>query len=150
MTTATLDAATLHSVGEYLYDLIETNQAELGLAGVYYGDQERLPSTPSVCIETAKTTRELVAIPRRVDTMFEVYVIIYHNPVADTTSVRRDVEELTDAVEALIHTKPSLGDLVIHAFVTTVEHGYVTKNERVVRASRLLVSCQSKQNLPGF
>jgi hypothetical protein len=146
----TLDTTRLSDVGEYLFDLLETNAAELGLGAVYYGDQERLPVTPAACIETGRTTKELVAIPRRVDTEFEAFIILYHNPVQDVSATRREVERLAEAVEDLVHTKPTLDGLVIHAFVSILEHGYVTKGGTVVRASRLLVTSKSKQNLPGF
>lgn len=140
----------LQAVGEYLFNLLEEHQVELSLAAVYYSDQERIPVTPVVCVETGSKKQELIAAPRRTDTFYTVYLLVYHNAVQDAATTRREVEARAEAIETLVHTKPNLEGLVIHAYVTSLEHGYVTKGGSIFRASRLTVECQSKLTLPPF
>lgn len=52
--------SSLHEIGSYLYELLDLHQIELGLAAVYYGDQERIPVTPVACVETGTDRKSVV------------------------------------------------------------------------------------------
>jgi hypothetical protein len=135
-------------VGEYVFNLIEANESSLGLAKTYYGDQEKVPVTPVAIVETGDKLRELNGVPRRTKVTMTLYLMIYHSKVQDTQISRREVEALAEAVELLLHADRTLGGLVIHCMVTTIEPGYATRDRTMLRASRLTFEATSQIMLP--
>jgi hypothetical protein len=138
----------LTDVGVFLATLLTENIGALGIKAVFYGDQVKLPSTPVVCVEPDGKSRILSSTTRRTDIELRVFVIVYHSAVKSPQSNRYDSDLLAESIEELIHTKRTMGGLVIHSMVTAIESGYSTKETSLVRASRLTVEARSKTQLP--
>ena len=49
---------------EYIETLLSDNADALGIEAVYYGDQDRLPVTPAVCVEPDNKARNLKGAQR--------------------------------------------------------------------------------------
>lgn len=142
-------ATTIPEVAEALFDKLEANKVVLGIQAVYYGDQNRLPVTPAVCIEPDAKTNTLKSAFRMVSLDFKVYILIYHSQVTSPQDNRRNADALAEAVETLIHADKDLGGRVIHCMIDEIASGYVTKGNSLVRASRLTFSALSQNQLPG-
>lgn len=140
----------LVAVCDYLYDLISRYKSEYGIFEVYYGDQERLPGSPIVCVESDAKPRELKGAQRQTRVDFRVYILVYVIRIDQSIQTsRREADTLTEQIETLIHQKPTLDGLVIHGMCTGIESGYVDRNGTKVRASRLTYEAQSQKILPG-
>jgi hypothetical protein len=141
--------ASLAQVSEALFTKFETNKASLGIEAVYYGDQNRLPVTPALCVEPDAKQNTLKSALRVIAIEFKVYILIYHSSVTSPQDNRRAADALAEATETLIHADRTLGGLVTHCMVDEVASGYVTKNNSLMRASRLSFSAISQNQLPG-
>lgn len=139
----------LTPVCDYLLTLIETNMVSLGVKAVFYGDQERLPVTPTVCIEPDQSENELKAARRFVGTTIRVYILIYHSKISSVETNRRGSDLMAEAIADLIHTEPTLAGLVIHGFVKNISSGYVNRERTVVRTSRITYEALSQAQLPS-
>lgn len=125
----------------------------LQIQDVYYGDQERLPRTPAVCVEPGEKVRELNGAPRRTLITFTNYIIVYHNPVKNATVIREEDDQRAEAIERFIHADPyfadgSGNDQVIDSLVTSIESGYQMRANTLFRASRLTVEARNQEQLP--
>lgn len=142
----------LSVVSERLFEKLEQNKDDLGLYTVLYGDQERLPGYPAVCVEPDNKDRDLNGNPRRTLVTLRVFIILYHGAIDSPQVNRRVADQKAEAVEAMIHEDPALTvnneDLVIHGMVTRMESGYVRKENTLVRASRLTYEANSQVHLP--
>jgi hypothetical protein len=136
-------------VCDYLMDLFEQNTAELGLAALYYGDQQKIPLTPALCLEPDEKPRELKGAQRMTRVSFRIHMILYYSHVGSIQDNRRQADKLADAIETLVHTKPTLDGLVIHGMCTDTVSGYVTKDRSMIRASRVTYEALSQKLLPG-
>lgn len=139
----------LRVVCDYMYDLIDKNASALGIEALYYGDQDKLPATPAVCIEPDEKPRELKGAQRMTLVRFRVYVLIYYGVIGTPQDNRRNADELAESIETLIHSKPRFDGLLIHGMCTSIESGYVTRDRSLLRASRILFEGESQQLLPG-
>ena len=139
----------LVDVTDYLKDLMEAHKADLGLEDVWYGDQNKLPRTPCVCIEPGSKTRTLTGAQRNTEPTFEVYLIFYFGKIQDEQVNRRDCDLLAEAAEALIHAQRTFGDTVVHSMVTSIESGYSQKDSTIVMSSRMTVTAYSRKLLPS-
>lgn len=131
-----------------IFDLIEANKITLGFQDVFYGDQERIPRHPAVCVESGDKAQELNGAPRRTAVTLECILLVYHSKVQQTQTSRRELELLNEAVELLIHQNRTMDDTVIHCMVTQIEPGYMSKNGTMMRASRITIVGNSQVMLP--
>jgi hypothetical protein len=136
-------------LADYVVTLLTTNKTVLGLQDVYYGDQDLLPRSPAVCVEPNSKKQELNGAPRRVRIELSVYVIIYVGAIATNQANRHASDELSEAVEAVLHADSQCGDRVIHSMVTENASGWSTKGGTPIRASRLNFEALSQAQLPN-
>lgn len=139
----------LSVVSQALVDKIRTNQAGLGINAVYYGDQDKIPTTPIACVEPDAKTNTLKSAQRMILIDFTAYILLYHSSVVSPQVNRSESDELAEAVETLIHADRTLGELLIHCMITNVASGYANKAGSLVRASRLTFNGQSQALLPS-
>lgn len=140
--------------------LYETNKETLGLEDVFYGDQERIPRVPALCVETGEKNRELNGAPRRTLVTLTFYLIVYHELVGNenvTRDTREKVDKLAESIETLFHQDgqmkdsvkdPDFPDQVIDSMVVLMEHGYQQKKNSLYRATRLTIQATSQVQLP--
>lgn len=145
----------LSEVCTYVFNKLDAsaNKIAIGYLAVFYGDQDKLPTTPMICIEPDRKVRTLNGVPRRTLVEFRVHVILYHSGVTSPQTNRRDADEMAEEIEALLHADPRLGasagtQLAVNSLVTSIESGYVTKAGSLVRASRLTFDVTSQAQLP--
>lgn len=139
----------------YIENLLITNATSLGLQAVHYGDQRIIAAVPAVCIEPAKTKREVAGIPYQTDNTIELTLIVYHTSLQGVELVQKAADEVTEAIEDLINAD-ALGDVyggtllggqVHHAHFTSTEYGYRVLADEMMRANRMVLTCRSKTKL---
>lgn len=141
------------TITDYIVDKLKDNYEDLGLNqrdDVYYGDQDKLPRSPAICIDTGRKQRQLagVAVARRTENTFLIYIIVYHGEVRNSQVNRRDADVLAEQVETLLHQDPTFGGLVIHGFVKEIVSGYSRKANSTYRSARLAWEGQTKLMIP--
>lgn len=102
---------------------------------LYYGDQERIPRVPSVCVEPGTKTRELEGVPQTTRNTFVVYVLVYMAG-PELMAVRKQCDEIGEAIETVLHQdlqllnglpESSANETVIHGFVQSFESSYALR-----------------------
>lgn len=146
MTTPT---DSLYVVTEALYNLLDLNRITLGLEAVYYGDMRKIPKHPAATVYPNEKARELVGAPRKIRNTLEVFVQVFATKVEGSIQDnQREADQMSEAVEALIHQDPTLDGLVTHCMVVRNEAGYLTRDNSRYRGNRLTVQAQSTTLLP--
>lgn len=133
----------------YLKTMIETNKGTLGVVDVYYGDQNKIPRTPTTCVDTGEKQRQLNGAPRRTENNITIYVVVYHYKVGSSEENQLGADNLAEAHETLIHADPQMGSNAIHSLVTSIEAGFAQRGRDTYRASRLTVEIRSQSQLPA-
>src|SRR6478735_11042624 len=87
----------------YLRDLMVTKQAVLGLHSIYYGDQTKIPFTPTVCAEAGSKERALNGAPRRTMVTMRAYLLVYICKVTSTEATRLEADTLAEDIEDQVH-----------------------------------------------
>lgn len=128
---------------QILQTKLETNKVSLGIGKVFYGDQNLIPSTPIACVEPSQKIQEYKPTNMYRQTL-TAYILLYESTVQSPQANRKSADDLAEAVEALVHADRTLGGKVITAIVSSIESGYSTKQNTLVRASRLLVTATSQ------
>lgn len=142
--TDSLAVATL-----YLFNLIDAQKVTLGLADNFYGDQQKIPRTPTTCVFASQKYREIQGAPRRVQNTLEMYVHLYISKVTDSDLDWKQADTLAEAVEGVIHADPTFGGLGYHSLVTSNEAGYLRRPmNSMFKGNRLMVQLMSKTQLP--
>lgn len=152
-----------HSIPTYttaLKQLVDNNLDTLGVKMTFYGDQERLPTTPIVCAEPGNKSQIYKGggINRQLGVTIISYLLVYSSLVASPQTNRIDSDILAENIEALIHQNRTLknlitsqgsDDLVIECHVSEVQSGYVLKQNSLVRSSRITVEALTQNLLPS-
>jgi hypothetical protein len=126
----------------------------LDIATVYYGDQDRFPATPSVCVEPGDKNRTLQGAPNMTQNDFEMFILVYHNKVQGNQNTRKEVDDLAYSIEQFMHQDLQLTNgnpsdpYMIHGFVATSESGYAFKAGTLYRVVRLTWRGRNKTSLP--
>lgn len=120
---------------------------------VFYGDQNRIPKTPMVCIEPANKVRTLAGVPNMTENEYEVLIIVYGNKVQEMQTTRKQVDHLAFQIEFLIHQDLQLKNggptpNMIHGYVRQSESGYAWKGNTLYRTNRLTWYGKNKTSLP--
>lgn len=134
-------------VTQAVFDLWNTNKLTLGLADVWYGDQELNPRTPSVSVESGTYNRELQGAQNATVNHFIVESTLYVARIGDNQANLKASEQLAEAMMDLIHQDLNLGGLVYYGFVTTITPGVVRKGNSLMRATRITWEGDSKTRL---
>jgi hypothetical protein len=132
----------------YLFAMMQANYTALGLEGLFYGDQAKIPLVPAVCVDSNGKQRTIARTSRGTDVNLTAFIIIYHSLVSDVQVTRREVDTLAEQIEAIVHADPQLGGNVIHSLVSTMQSGYATKSGAMFRSCRLTVTGLSQEQLP--
>lgn len=144
------------TITQYIVDKIKANYASLtgmvnGQVGdandVYYGDQEKFPRTPSICVDPGPLQRTLQGVSFRTDNNFAIYILVYHAKIQDNQLSRKEAQQISEAITTLIHQDPQLGGLVIHSFCPLNESGYVYRQNTMYRTNRITFEPYSKTRL---
>jgi hypothetical protein len=137
-------------IANYIYQklLDPTNMAALGVVGVWYGDQQILPTTPALCVSPGTKKREFQGATFRTLNIIETYVWVYYGKIQDIQQNLHAATAMADAIETLVHSDLRLGGNVISVLCTQSEPGMINKGGVWVMGARLTFESQSKTTLP--
>jgi len=137
-------------IADYILNKIETNKGtfRIPVSVTFYGDQDRLPSTPAVCVEIGDKQRGLEGAPDMTRNELEVFILVYHNKVQNIEDTRRECDQIAFDIEHLLHQDLQLGGLVIQGYCTGHESGYTYKANTLYRSARLTWRGINKTRLP--
>ena len=141
-------------IAEALVAKLEANSTALGLKGVFYGDQNKLPATPIVCVEPDIKDNVAMTPTRNLTVEVLIFLIVYHSAVDSPQANRQASDTLAEAIEDLIHEDPFLlrndaTPRVVQCYIKSIASGYVKKGTGIVRASRLTFHALTKHQLPN-
>jgi hypothetical protein len=136
---------------DVLVQLFEDQAESLGIAegGVFYGDQERIPVSPAVCVEPNVKKSALYGAGRMTEVALQVYVMVYHSELRDVGSNRKDADLLAETITDLLNSQANFYGNAIHCFVSEVQSGYSQKQNTTLRSTRVTFDIQSQERLPN-
>lgn len=138
------------AITQYWLGKIKTDYATLGFnqaEDIFFGDQEKVPRTPSLCLEPGTKTRDIVPPSASTMNSLSVVFILYHSPVKENQQARIELLTFAEALEAYLHQDLQAGGLVTYGYVTSLEPGYVVRGNTLMHAARMTWEGQSKTRL---
>jgi len=143
--------ANLLEFSESIEQLLIAHKDDLDLQEIYFGDQDRIASTPAACIEPMTKDNNISpnAASRILTPILEVVVIVYHSAVQSTQQNVREVIAMAQNIEDLINNQINFGGTVISSYVARLESGFITKAGTPMRATRLSVIAKTRRTLPS-
>jgi hypothetical protein len=110
---------------------------------ILYGDQKRVPVTPTVCVEAGQTVRELAGIPRRTENNLVCNILVYYAKVDTNQETKLASEQCGEQIAYHLDANPTLelngdGGIVIHGWVREIDPGYSYKDGTLYHAVRLV------------
>lgn len=135
------------TVATAMQTLLQANAVALGLQHVYYGDQERIPATPAVCVEPNLIAREISGIGGKgqTDNNITIYVICYLAKIQDDQATRLAADQLSESIMDVLHTSITMSGTVVHGHVSGIEYGYAKRGAgALTRVARIEWSGFSK------
>jgi hypothetical protein len=152
MTTPNPPTSKVSVVAQLVLDRIEANAKALKLNTVLFGDQQRIPTNMTVCVEPDDKRTELEGVPRRGLHTMQVYIIGYVAKV-DSTEGQNALAavQLGEALEDLLNAwewRDMVG-AVIHCYVSNIEPGYRNREGTKWRAVRVTFTAISKTVIGG-
>lgn len=141
----------LSEVCDKLVLVLEGEAENLGIAegGIFYGDQERLPVSPAVCVEPYTKKAEVYGAGRMTEVNFLVYILVYHSEIRDLSTNRRDADRLAEAIADLLNSVANFYEMAIHCFVSESQSGYSQKQNTTLRSTRITFEVKSQERLPN-
>lgn len=126
---------------------LESNATSLGLKGVWYGETKLIPYTPAVSVNVNYKNRELIQTARTTKVTFELEIYIFHSALDAPGVTKRDCDLKSEEVEAVLHTEPTYGGILIHSFVYNTAPGYYQAGAKMLRTSKIRWQGVSKTRL---
>jgi hypothetical protein len=145
----------LEVVGQRIAGLITANKSTLLYDDLWYGDQDKIPTARTICVEPVVVNRTLAGAPDMVENNFSVALMVYIVRIGEVQALRSECNALAEAIEDVLHLHLDLddnvhtpnSDIIIHGFVDENLSGYSVKQGRLIRSSRLSWSGKSKTSL---
>lgn len=128
--------------------LLKDHQEELDIYQLFYGDQNKLPGTPVVCVEPDFKNNDLRAAQRQLQHRLVCQVLVYTSEVTSGEQNRRNADLLSERIESVLHLDPTIGGIAIHSYVESITSGYATKAGTLVKADRIQFAALSQSRLP--
>ena len=143
----------LTEVCNYLVQLIANNPAvpELSdwpISDVFYGDQEEIARSVTVCIDPGPVNQDVVYGSRKAEYTMKHYIMVYIKTVGSTQDNRRICDIVAQYIADLIDANPTLGGNVIQSSVTDITPGYVQRGQSILRSTRITVGSKFTKILP--
>lgn len=135
-----------HQVAQRILQLLQfdmDNANTLGIKQLFYGDQETLGVTPTVCVEAGDTTSPLDGFPNMVLRQHMCAIVVYHGRYEENAVSKLNCEVygalIADYLDSNLQLKDSSGNdpLVIHGWITMNSPGFIDRKSGKYRAVRL-------------
>lgn len=124
-------------ITQKIIDILEANADNLGLAAVYYGDQEDLlPRYPALAVESWPKERKFIGTSQFQIT-FRVGIMVFHGKIQPRPVTVKQTEELARAIELKLLENTRLDGLVIFGYVTKIEPGVAVKKSAMLQSTRI-------------
>jgi hypothetical protein len=131
-------------VTQAVVDLLLANP-QLGWKEVLYGDIDRIPKTPTICVESGAVELDWPPSPSFwTQHNFTVYAMCYFCKVVEQAQLKKEADAFAEAVRDVIHQNKTLNDIVIHGNVTLMEPGIARRGGAKLRTTRLTIRYISK------
>jgi len=120
-----------------LYELVEDAKATLLTEDgqLFYGDQSRVPVTPTLCVESGQTVRVLNGVGGfgRTENAHQCFLILYYAKVDTNQVTKKEAELCAEGIALYLDQFPTLeragdGGIVIHGYVSNIDPGYSIRN----------------------
>lgn len=141
-------------IANRMFEIVDEAKAFLGISDVWFGDQQALPRTPSLCVEPGMKKRTLQGVPNMPLTNIDTIFLLYHSKVdIDQQTTRRDCIKVAEDVELYLHQHcdPLLASngsqLTIQGMITEADPGYSYKSRSTYNAVQMTFTSQVKVNL---
>jgi hypothetical protein len=138
----------LDVVTDAVLDAITAQKVPLALADIWFGEQNKIPRTPAVCVIGDGKSREPAGAPRAVMNTFHVRIDVYVMKVQDVQVSDMEVLTLADNLETVLHADLTFDGLVFGSLVVSNEQGVFNKAGTNYRSARLSLELKSKTQLP--
>lgn len=126
-------------IGQYIIDLLQDKWNDIPLADkddVYYGEQSRYPRTPAIAVVVGAATRTLTQTGMQATIEFPVVILVMHSPIQNIEKTAKENTEQAERVIDILDVDKTLGGLVVHGMVETIEPGQTMRGE-LLAATRL-------------
>lgn len=106
---------------------------------IYWPDQQKIPGTPCICLDSGEYVRTLTGIggKGRTDNTFQVILIVYLCKIQDIQLTEISIEQFSENVMDVLHEDVTLGGVVTHGFVGRIEPGYANRSNTLYRTARI-------------
>lgn len=136
----------LATVNQAVIDVLKAD-LDLDLKSVFYGDQGAITHTPSATVEINTAERSYNQTGMQTNRVIQVAILVYHGILADVQTLKKELDEYTQAVEDVLHKDNTLGGLVISGIVISVEPGTVAAGNVQFYAHRLIWEAMIKERI---
>lgn len=119
---------------DYVYDKLNDNKGELGLAHVAYSDESLLPEYP-VAVVSAGTFGRILIGTHKFQLVFSLDIYVLHAKLSLTHKTRTQEDmALATSIKKLLDDDPTLNNNIIFGFCDGADPGVLTrpKGESVV------------------
>lgn len=138
----------LDDVTDAVYQAVLAKQADLNLEKVWFGEQNKIPKLPAVCVIGDRKEREDRGVPRLVTNTFTVRLDLYIVKVTDAETMQREVLSQAEDLEAALHEDLTFGGIVYGSMVKSNEQGVVDKSGTRYHTARLTLELINRSMLP--
>lgn len=127
----------------------------LGIQDVWFGDQNILPHTPSVCVEPGIERRVLQGVPDMTRMEIDTIFLVYHSKVGgEQQQAKRDSVAFAQAIKHYLHVNhlrlfnaAATQQLTIHGYCTEFDPGYAHKQRTLYNAVQMTWTNLTKVSL---
>lgn len=135
------------NIVDAMVSLMEENLEVLQIKRVYWGDQEKIPEYPAVCVAPFPKDRSLTGegATHRFAIVHRIGIYVYHGQVQSSELNHRAATKLAEDVEQLLHANTDMAGTVIFGFVNRMQPGFTMKEQTMVKVTRLLWEARSRE-----
>jgi hypothetical protein len=134
-------------VAEALVALLDANKDNLGVARVYLGDQNLVPTYPAIMVQSGPKRRGIATI-RQYEIDFRTYISVLHGKIGEAEANEAAVTKLAEDVEDVLHSDRTLGGIVTtQTWVEAVDPGRRIVKSEHIRTTRLTHRATSREVL---
>jgi hypothetical protein len=138
-------ASSSEVVHNYILGMMNAVKVANGIVDVFYGDEKKLPHTPTVCVVPGPESTSYNGVGGRpVMKLFTTYVMVYYGKVQDHQVNVHASLTLANTLMNVIHADVTLGGNAIDCLVTNLDPGMAVKSGSLYDASRLTLRSRSK------
>lgn len=135
------------TIAETMEQYIQSRNDEFGFRKIWYGDDQLIPETPAINIVPLTKRRTLNATGHTTENALELNIVIFHSRLDKPSVTRKECDVLAERLEAVLHENKRLDGNVIYGYVRELEPGVATRNNVMMRATRLLWTSLTKTRI---